>query len=450
MDTTESYDLERIAMLSPLDAVAMGRSIAERLTQQGGKEPFGRDLVRLLQYLQIPNQEVRSLLSEALFHVARGYRDRGLVSEEETLCAAVRMGAVLAEKPAGLAPLADFLTEASPEWVLRVALQSLYNEARTGPFPMVPVLRPLVSSVEHLLNLYCKAELLIFPSVTAVAGAAVAAARALSMPIEDRLAVFRRSPQDEQRVRVLLDGLTMDWSPADQALLSPTFLLNQRNARAVKAWLELPAHRQLDLLEGDACTLEWICTELRELEKSLDTTLATLARLRADYLAREKGDSRPAEDDGPNEPAPGRGTRLSRRDFVKAEPPRYPQLQLGQEFINPSTGHRWRVTDLGTRTFLAVDVTSAASLYPSDPSWLNGPPYAVPEVTWDEYDFPVLAALPNIDWSPLGARRALDDLLQAVKVVTVDWKGQDGTQSELLDALTTAYEAYAGTLPGGS
>ena len=54
-------------------------------------------------------------------------------------------------------------------------------------------------------------------------------------------------------------------------------------------------------------------------------------------------------------------------------------FEIGLEF--ECGGKRWRCTDLGTRTVIAI-----ALEYPEDPSWYNGPPYAVAEAVFDEYD----------------------------------------------------------------
>lgn len=58
---------------------------------------------------------------------------------------------------------------------------------------------------------------------------------------------------------------------------------------------------------------------------------------------------------------------------------RHEAFQIGLEF--ECGGQRWRCTDLGTRTVIAI-----ALEYPEDPSWYNGPPYAVAETVFDEYD----------------------------------------------------------------
>ena len=63
--------------------------------------------------------------------------------------------------------------------------------------------------------------------------------------------------------------------------------------------------------------------------------------------------------------------------------------------------HRWRCTDVGSRTIAAislepqelVEISNAGGDAPfgrlyisSDPSWLLGPPYKAAEVLFDEYD----------------------------------------------------------------
>jgi hypothetical protein len=54
-------------------------------------------------------------------------------------------------------------------------------------------------------------------------------------------------------------------------------------------------------------------------------------------------------------------------------------FQTGIEF--KCGGRRWRCTDIGTRTVIAIPLE-----HPEDPSWYNGPPYAVAEMVFDEDD----------------------------------------------------------------
>lgn len=53
-------------------------------------------------------------------------------------------------------------------------------------------------------------------------------------------------------------------------------------------------------------------------------------------------------------------------------------MKIGDEF-ETETG-KWRVTDIGTRTIIAIKLDK------DDDSWYNGPPYAVAEYAFDEDD----------------------------------------------------------------
>jgi hypothetical protein len=55
-------------------------------------------------------------------------------------------------------------------------------------------------------------------------------------------------------------------------------------------------------------------------------------------------------------------------------------FHVGCEFLTASG--RWRCTDVGKRTIAAIRLN-----HDDDPSWYNGPPYAVAETVFDEYDF---------------------------------------------------------------
>jgi hypothetical protein len=77
------------------------------------------------------------------------------------------------------------------------------------------------------------------------------------------------------------------------------------------------------------------------------------------------------------------------------------EFVIGREFS--CGGKRWRCTDIGTRVIVAIClepheiVTSLAGdklggpprgvrSITDDPTWFNGPPYAVAESVFDEYD----------------------------------------------------------------
>jgi hypothetical protein len=64
----------------------------------------------------------------------------------------------------------------------------------------------------------------------------------------------------------------------------------------------------------------------------------------------------------------------------KLPPMKRTDFQIGCEFL--TAAGRWRCTDLGKRTIAAIRLN-----HDDDPSWYNGPPYAVMETVFDEYDF---------------------------------------------------------------
>lgn len=55
-------------------------------------------------------------------------------------------------------------------------------------------------------------------------------------------------------------------------------------------------------------------------------------------------------------------------------------FSIGREFI--CAGERWRCTDIGKRVVVAICLSD----HEDDPSWFSGPPYAVSETVFDEYD----------------------------------------------------------------
>jgi hypothetical protein len=71
-------------------------------------------------------------------------------------------------------------------------------------------------------------------------------------------------------------------------------------------------------------------------------------------------------------------------------------MKVGQE-LTDATQPRWRVTDVGTRTFLAACLS--LPYVEADPSWLNGPPYEVAEGVSDEDSFGAFADVAGIEWA---------------------------------------------------
>lgn len=60
---------------------------------------------------------------------------------------------------------------------------------------------------------------------------------------------------------------------------------------------------------------------------------------------------------------------------------KHADFHIGLEFV-ASAGFRWRCTDVGTRTILAIRLDR------SDPHWYQGPPYIAKEQVFDEHDLP--------------------------------------------------------------
>lgn len=88
-------------------------------------------------------------------------------------------------------------------------------------------------------------------------------------------------------------------------------------------------------------------------------------------------------------------------------------MHIGQEFMHPDTGHLHRVTDVGSRTFLTINMSCGpVESYDSTTrettkrlvsgtewqAWPTGPPYACPEHVWDEYDQEALQGVDGIEW----------------------------------------------------
>ena len=64
-------------------------------------------------------------------------------------------------------------------------------------------------------------------------------------------------------------------------------------------------------------------------------------------------------------------------------------FEIGKKFY-AHAGFEWLCTDKGTRTITAIRLDPN-----KDDSWFIGPPYAVEEVVWDEYD--MLACYTNLN-----------------------------------------------------
>jgi hypothetical protein len=86
-------------------------------------------------------------------------------------------------------------------------------------------------------------------------------------------------------------------------------------------------------------------------------------------------------------------SKTKRIDFVP-KGMKHSDFKIGREFLT-ETG-RWRCTDVGKRTITAIKLD-----HDDDPSWYNGPPYALAEHVFDEYSIEGV--------SPAPKRRNYDD-----------------------------------------
>ena len=86
------------------------------------------------------------------------------------------------------------------------------------------------------------------------------------------------------------------------------------------------------------------------------------------------------------------------------------EFHIGLEFW--CGGKRWRCTDVGSRVIVAISLETReivkvehvegqpgplreTRVLTDDPSWLNGPPYAVAEEVFDEYSLPGCSLSPE-------------------------------------------------------
>src|SRR3954453_410060 len=81
---------------------------------------------------------------------------------------------------------------------------------------------------------------------------------------------------------------------------------------------------------------------------------------------------------------------------------KHSRFKIGTEFLTGSG--RWRCTDVGTRTIIAIKLD-----LDHDPSWYNGPPYAVAESVFDEDGLE--------DCNPAPRKRVFDDSGRAHLVI---------------------------------
>ena len=121
-----------------------------------------------------------------------------------------------------------------------------------------------------------------------------------------------------------------------------------------------------------------------------------------------------------------RGNIAVRRADVQRPPARRPRLRYRPRLPCQRPLHLWRCTDIGSRVVVAIRLDRAETVSVvvrggkpgpetrsvidsrDDPSWFNGPPYAIAETVFDEYDFPACRPVAEedvMDWTPDGPTR---------------------------------------------
>ena len=108
-------------------------------------------------------------------------------------------------------------------------------------------------------------------------------------------------------------------------------------------------------------------------------------------------------------------SKKKRVDFVP-KGMKHSDFKIGTEFLSGSG--RWRCTDVGKRTITAIKLD-----HDDDPTWYNGPPYAVEEHVFDE------CALEGL--SPAPKKRGYDDSGRK-RIVTVSTRRRSGRRQNAL------------------
>lgn len=113
------------------------------------------------------------------------------------------------------------------------------------------------------------------------------------------------------------------------------------------------------------------------------------------------------------------------------QPMTHRDFAIGREF-ETATG-TWRCTDIGTRTIAAIKVSD----HQDDPSWFNGPPYAVAEIVFDEDDFGGCWPLGSTEGRDAkeGGRATDSDILAAVRETASDLHNAGVMETRDLDRL---------------
>lgn len=110
-------------------------------------------------------------------------------------------------------------------------------------------------------------------------------------------------------------------------------------------------------------------------------------------------------------------------------------FRIGETF--GCAGQRWRCTDVGTRVITAIKLD-----HEDDPSWHNGPPYALAEVVFDEHDIEGCSKDAQTDPGPLLGERGA----AAAEGAGDDWFSPERKAKRIAQAQSLRDRARAGGL----
>jgi len=96
---------------------------------------------------------------------------------------------------------------------------------------------------------------------------------------------------------------------------------------------------------------------------------------------------------------------------------KHSDFRIGCEFVSGSG--RWRCTDVGKRTIAAIRLD-----HDDDPSWYDGPPYAVAEHIFDEHGICGCEPAPKRRTHDAGGRTEITSMARRVKPLARNGKAK--------------------------
>lgn len=159
------------------------------------------------------------------------------------------------------------------------------------------------------------------------------------------------------------------------ALLDLVIAHCQTSENKLDSFVGWPAHKNAMRLLAEAGLIE-IKSDLAE--RILAELLPAAGALTARVEAARRRESKSAWGSASDASVPTPVAALD-SDEIEINGMKHADFRIGMEFFT-ATG-RWRVTDIGARTIVAIKLDQ------TDPRNYNGPPYSIVESVFDEYDF---------------------------------------------------------------